>query len=96
MIFPSQNLAMGNVSIALDDPLLDPFANPAKAAHIEGALLYGSPTLYSIGDRNRSAKTIPLGGIVSSERFFGGAALALQELSSPAWGSPWVAGWSPC
>ena len=29
-IFPSQNISMGGVSIALDDPLLDPFLNPAK------------------------------------------------------------------
>ena len=29
-IFPSLNISMGGVSIALDDPLLDPFLNPAK------------------------------------------------------------------
>ena len=30
LIFPSQKLGMGNVSIAVDDHLLDPFHNPAK------------------------------------------------------------------
>ena len=28
-LFPSRNLAMGGVSIAIDDPWLDPFVNPA-------------------------------------------------------------------
>ena len=33
-IFPSQNLGMGRVSIAVDDPLLDPFVNPAKGSRL--------------------------------------------------------------
>ena len=40
MIFPSRNLAMGGVSIALDDPLLDPFVNPAKGVHLQNPLLF--------------------------------------------------------
>ena len=34
LIFPSQNLGMAGVSIALDDPLLDPFVNPAKGSRL--------------------------------------------------------------
>jgi hypothetical protein len=94
MIFPSQNMAMGSVSIALDDPLLDPFVNPAKGAHLSTALLYSSPTFYSVGQENGSAKTVPLGGIVRSGRLFGGAALALQELRAPEWRQNWFVPWA--
>jgi hypothetical protein len=37
-IYPSRTLAMGGVSIAVDDPLLDPFANPATGARVERRL----------------------------------------------------------
>src|SRR2546430_11993898 len=36
-IFPSNNLGMGSVSIALPDTLLDPFLNPAKGARLGAA-----------------------------------------------------------
>ena len=83
MIHPSQNLALGGVSIAVDDPLLDPFVNPAKTARLPGALLFGAPTFYDVAGPNGSAKTLPLGGLFRSERWFGGGALALQEVQGP-------------
>lgn len=83
MIHPSQNLAMGGVSIAVDDPLLDPFVNPAKTARLPEAFLFGAPTFYDVTGHNGSAKTLPLGGVFRSERWFGGGTLALQELQGP-------------
>ncbi|HEU5262796.1 MAG TPA: hypothetical protein VFU41_15360, partial [Gemmatimonadales bacterium] len=47
-IYPSQNLGMGGVSIAVADTLLDPFANPAKGSRLAGACFYGSPIFYSV------------------------------------------------
>src|SRR5687768_3542085 len=44
--FPSANLGMGGVSIALADSLLDPFVNPATAARLRGSLFFGSPTFF--------------------------------------------------
>lgn len=81
MIFPSRNLAICDVTIALDDPLPDPCVNPAQGTHLKGALLFGAPSFYAVGDRNGSAKTIPLGGMIGKDRIFGGAAPALQDLA---------------
>ena len=90
MIFPSRNLAMGGVHIALDDPMADPFVNPAMGVHIQRALLFGAPTFYAVGEQNGSARTIPIGGVVKSNRLFGGLTLALQEISAPAWSGGWA------
>ena len=30
LLFPSQNMGMGGINIAVDDPLLDPFTKPSK------------------------------------------------------------------
>src|SRR5687767_1931626 len=38
-IFPSDRAAMGRISIAIDDPLLDPFVNPAKAMRLKTGVL---------------------------------------------------------
>ena len=48
LLYPSQNLGMGGVSIALNDTLYDPFVNPAKGFRMRGALFFGAPTFYSI------------------------------------------------
>src|SRR5688500_20237899 len=42
-IFPSRNLAMGGVSIALEDRLLDPFVNPATGARLRGGVVAAAP-----------------------------------------------------
>src|SRR6266576_1050553 len=47
-IFPTNNLGMGSVSIALADSLSDPFANPAMGTRIASARFFSSPTLYSV------------------------------------------------
>lgn len=82
LVFPSRNLALGGVSIALDDPLLDPFVNPAKAARVEGSLLFGSPTFYAISDENGAGRTLPVGALLAGRDWFGGASLALQQLEA--------------
>ena len=46
LIFPSDNLAMGGVSIALDDRALDPFGNPAMGSRIEESHVFSSPTFW--------------------------------------------------
>ncbi|MEJ2537728.1 MAG: hypothetical protein P8048_11875, partial [Calditrichia bacterium] len=53
-IFPSLNISMGGVSIALDDPLLDPFLNPAKIKETGGSWFYSAPGYYGISDENGS------------------------------------------
>ncbi|MFQ5677267.1 MAG: hypothetical protein ACE5G1_15345 [bacterium] len=83
MIYPSQNLGMGGVSIALNDPLLDPFVNPAKGVRVTGVRLLGSPTFYNISDNNGVARTLPLGALFGAEKWFGGFSVAVQQLGAP-------------
>jgi hypothetical protein len=79
--FPSANLGMAGVSIALDDTLLDPFSNPAKAARLRGTHFFGSPSFYSVSSNAGSGRTLPLGGFTQRGSFYSGIVLALQEVS---------------
>ena len=81
--FPSANQAMGGVSVALADSLLDPFVNPAKGGRIRsGAMqVFGAPTFYSISHAGGGGQTIPVGALGSKGDLFGGAVLAMQELN---------------
>jgi len=83
MVFPSMNVGMGGVSIAMDDPLLDPFINPAKGDQIKGVQLFGSPTFYNISNDNGSGRTLPLGVLFGAEKWFGGISVAVQHLAPP-------------
>jgi hypothetical protein len=81
--FPSANLGMAGVSIALNDTLLDPFSNPAKAARLRGTYFFGSPSFYSVSSNAGSGRTLPLGGFTQRGSSYAGFALALQEVSGP-------------
>ena len=84
--FPSANLALGGLSIALRDSLADPFENPAKGARLSdrgGGVYFGSPTFYSVSQDAGGGKTLPLGGIVRRGSNFGGVAVAIQEIDNP-------------
>lgn len=47
-IFPSARAGMGGATIAVDDTLLDPFVNPAKATRIGVSHIFGAPFFHSI------------------------------------------------
>ncbi len=87
LIFPSINMSMGGISIALDDPLYDPFVNPAKGINIQGVHFISAPTYYGISMRDNflddasSARTLPVGMLLRQGTLFGGAVMAWQELS---------------
>jgi hypothetical protein len=80
LIFPSENLGMGNVSIALDDALLDPFVNPAKTSRITQSLVFATPTFYSISNDAGNARSLPAGALFNAKGWFGGGLVALQHL----------------
>lgn len=80
LIFPSDRLGMGSVSIALSDTLGDPFSNPAALTRLDRPRLFGAPTAYGISNGNGGAITLPMGGLVSTSSWSGGLGLALQEL----------------
>lgn len=81
LIFPSDNLALGGVRIALADPWLDPFVNPAKGSQVEEAQVFAAPTFYSVGRNAGSAATLSAGTLFGG-RVFGGALLALQQIKA--------------
>lgn len=86
LLFPSRNLGMGGLSIGLEDPLLDPYHNPARGAYVTQARVFTTPLFYTIsmsnGDGNGgSARTIPVSLISNENHRFGGALLAFQQLT---------------
>ena len=82
LLLPSQRLGMGNVSIALDDMLLDPFMNPAKGALIDESIFLGTPTFYGISNESGAGRSLPVTALFRSERGFGAFSFALQQLES--------------
>jgi hypothetical protein len=74
---------MGGVSIALDDPSLDPFINPAKGGRIQGVYLFSAPVFGNITKNNGGIRTLPLGALLGSDRWFGGMTLAVQQYRAP-------------
>lgn len=82
-IFPSANQAMGGVSVAVSDSLLDPFINPAKGGRLRAGAMqfFGAPTFYSISHASGGGQTIPIGALASKGDLFGGAVIAMQELN---------------
>ncbi len=79
-IFPSNNLGMGGVSIAIADPLLDPFVNPAKGARVGPARFFTAPTVYSISRGAGGGRMLPVAAVTGAGAWFGGFSLALQEV----------------
>ena len=79
-LFPSRNLAMGAVSIAVEDPWLDPFINPAKGARLKGGRVAGAPSVFSISNNAGGGRTLPVSVLATAGRWFGGLALAVQEI----------------
>lgn len=81
-LFPSTTRGMGGVTIAIDDPLLDPFINPGRGGRLSGGLIFTSPSFYDITGDNGSGRSLPLGGLYGRGRWFGGLALSLQEVET--------------
>ncbi len=105
LLFPSERLGMGGVSIALDDTLGDSFVNPAKGSRVQESLLFTSPTYYAVTDDNGSGRSLPMGVLLASDHWFGSLAVSLQQLRTgdrdewwavpqPVWLQPpgWAAG----
>src|SRR6266576_634096 len=82
LLFPSNNLGMGGVVIAVADTLLDPFVNPATGTRLGGSRFFTSPTGYSTSQSAGAARALPFAAYVGSGTWFGGLALALQEVDA--------------
>src|SRR5256885_9946932 len=77
-IFPSNNLGLGGVSIALPDSLGDPFANPATTARIRASRFFSSPTVYGVSRGAGGGRSLPLAMLARRASWYGGLALVLQ------------------
>lgn len=89
LLFPSQNLGMGSVGLAMPDTLGDPFSNPAAGSRVSKSVFFGSPTFYGVSGGNGSGRSLPLGALFTSGTWFGGAAFSLQELKGAERGGVW-------
>jgi hypothetical protein len=79
-IFPSANLGMGSISIALEDPIQDPFVNPATGSRLEVSRFFSSPTVYSVTRGTGGGRSLPLAVLARRANWYGGLALALQQV----------------
>ncbi|HEY3222014.1 MAG TPA: hypothetical protein VGJ80_14885 [Gemmatimonadales bacterium] len=79
-IFPSNNLGLGSVSIALADSLYDPFVNPAMGTRLAGSRLFSVPTVYSVSRKTGGGRSLPFAILARSSMWYGGVALALQQV----------------
>jgi hypothetical protein len=82
LFLPSATLGMGGLTLAVDDSLADPWSNPAQGVFIREPALMGAPTFYTISDGGGSGRTFPVAGFLRSGRWFGGVALALQQIDN--------------
>jgi hypothetical protein len=79
-LFPSSGMAMGGVALAVDDSLYDPFGNPATGVRLGLSRFWGSPGVYSVSNGAGAGRSLPLGTWIRSGNWFGGAALAVQQV----------------
>ena len=75
---PSATRAMGGVTIAVPDTLLDPFLNPATGARLRHTSVFGAPAFYSLSRNGSAGTTLPLGVTKRGGAYFGAFALATQ------------------
>ncbi len=95
-IFPSHNLGMGGVSIALADTLHDPFVNPAKGAWFGAPRFVSSPNVYGISKQAGGGGTLPVAATTRLGSWFGALSFALQGIDAgPALPGPGSGGRSP-
>ena len=81
LIYPSRNLGMGGTTLAVDDPFLDPFSNPAKGSRLSGAMIFSSPAFGKMLDYKGGVRSLPVGALVGSDTWFAGAHFTAQEVA---------------
>ena len=89
-IYPSGRPGLAGISIAIDDTLADPFANPAKATRLRGFTITTAPYTHGISGSRGGGRTLPVGLLASSGNWAGAFLGAMQELerAGPIWNRP--------
>lgn len=90
-LLPSRNLGMANVHVSIDDPLLDPFTNPARGAAVDQLRVFALPTVYSETNSALGGRSFPIAAVIPGRTIFGSFAFAMQQVDNPnRWGwVPW-------
>jgi hypothetical protein len=86
-MFPSARAGMGGATIAVDDTLLDPFVNPAKATRIVVGNVFGAPFFHSISGGRGGGRSLPVGGGGSWGSWSATGLFTIQQLdrAGPIW-----------
>lgn len=86
-MFPSARAGMGGATIAVDDTLLDPFVNPAKAARIGSAQIFGAPFFHNVSGGRGGGRTLPIGGSGAIGSWSATGLFTFQQLdrAGPTW-----------
>jgi hypothetical protein len=82
-VLPSRNLGMGSVRVAIDDPLLDPFTNPARGAAIDELRIFALPTVYSETNQTLGGRSFPIAAMIPGRKVVGSFAFAMQQVDTP-------------
>ena len=90
---PSATLGMAGTTIAVDDSIADLWSNPAKGVFVNEPVLMGAPTFYGVSDQGGGGKTFPFTGLLRAGEWFGGASVALQQLSGREEPRFWIEPW---
>ena len=90
---PSATLGMAGTTIAVDDSIADLWSNPAKGVFIREPVVIGAPTFYGVSDDGGGGKTFPFTGLLRDGAWFGGASVALQQLSGRTEPGLWIEPW---
>ncbi len=88
LLYPSQNISMGNVNIAVDDPWLDAFVNPATGSRISGLNIFVQPTFYTVSENLGGARTFPGTLFLKNENWFGVLSISIQQLEAANLSNP--------
>jgi len=86
-MFPSARDGMGGAAIAIDDTLLDPFVNPAKATRIRTSHVFGAPFFHSVSGARGGGRSLPVGGDGSWGAWSATGLFTFQQLdrAGPTW-----------
>ncbi|MEO7822820.1 MAG: hypothetical protein ABIS15_04365 [Gemmatimonadaceae bacterium] len=86
-MFPSAQAGMGGAAIAVDDTLLDPFVNPAKARRIGVSHVFAAPFFHSVSGARGGGRSLPMGGGGSWGDWSATGLLTFQQLdrAGPIW-----------
>ena len=78
---PAATLGMAGTRIVVDDSIADIWSNPAQGVFINESVFLGAPTFYGVSDEGGAGKTFPFTGLLREGDWFGGASVALQQVS---------------